>query len=201
MKSIRVAGVVIAAGIALTACSQPVEAGAAAVVGQDRISSSALNQEVRAYTAALERAKINPAQLGVPVNQYVLQRMVTESRFRQLVAKYNVAISETEVDTALKNPGQMQTPEMNLLAKGLDPADPRAFIRSELGVYKIIDQLGGPNNQQAMQKVQQEFGAIKVSFNPRYGAYDGQNQTFVDTGRFGKLTSVQQQQPQQAPQG
>ncbi|GAA4096776.1 peptidyl-prolyl cis-trans isomerase SurA [Nonomuraea soli] len=200
MKSIRVAGVAIAAGIALTACSQPVEAGAAAVVGQDRISSSALNQEVRAYSAALERAKINPSQLGVPLNQFVLQRMVTEARFQQLSAKYQVAISEAEVDTALKNPGQMQTPEMNLLAKGLDPADPRGFIRAELGVYKIIDQLGGANNQQAMQKIQEEFNSIRVAFNPRYGTYDGQQQTFVDTGRFGKLTSVQQQ-PQQPPQG
>lgn len=200
VKSIRMAGVAVAAGIALTACSSPVEAGAAAVVGQDRISSGALNENVKEYSAALEKAKINPSQIGVPVNQFVLQRMVTEVRFRQLASKYSVQISEAEVDTALKNPGQMQTPEMNLLSKGVAPDNPRGFVRAELGVYKVLDQLGGSQNQQAVQKIQSEFNAIKVSYNPRYGKFDPQQQTFVDSGRFGTLTATPQPQPQQ-PQG
>ncbi|MEU8102369.1 SurA N-terminal domain-containing protein [Nonomuraea muscovyensis] len=195
MKSIRAAAAAAAVGVslvALTACSSPMEAGAAAVVGSERISASDLNSNVQEYEAALKRAGIQPDQLPAPVTQFVLTRMANQSAFAQLAAKHNIKVSEAEVDAGLKDPGQYQSPEINLLAKGVSPADARDYLRAELGVVKLQRQLGGPEDQNAQAKLQQEFGSIKMVYSPRYGQFTNE-QGFVDTGRFGK----QAQQPAQ----
>ncbi|WP_101788148.1 SurA N-terminal domain-containing protein [Nonomuraea indica] len=198
MKSIRAAVAAAAVGaslVALTACSSPMEAGAAAVVGGERISASDLNRNVQEYEAALKRAGIQPDQLPAPITQFVLTRMANQSAFEQLAAKHNIKVSEAEVDNGLKDPGQYQSPEINLLAKGVSPADARAYLRAELGVVKLQRQFGGPEDQNAQARLQQEFGAIKMVYSPRYGQFTNE-QGFVDTGRFGKLVQ-QNQQPAQ----
>ncbi|MFG1947879.1 SurA N-terminal domain-containing protein [Nonomuraea sp. NPDC048826] len=196
MKSIRVAVAAAAAGVSLlglTACSSPVEAGAAAIVGDQRISSRDLNENVREFEAALARADIEPEQLGVPLSQFVLFRMSNQLRYQQLADKHGVTVSESEIDTALKDPGQYQDPVMNLLSKGVSPANARDYVRAEVGVNKVVDKFGGPQNQQATAKVQEEFNAIKTTFSPRYGTLQ-QGQGFVDPGRFGKPAQAQQEQ-------
>ncbi|MFC5817041.1 SurA N-terminal domain-containing protein [Nonomuraea harbinensis] len=198
MKSIRVAVAAAAAGVSflgLAACSTPVEAGAAAIVGDQRISSSDLNANVKSYQAALERANIGPDQLTAPVAQFVLFSMTNQLRYQQLADKHGVTVSETEIDTALKDPGQFQDPEMNLLSKGVSPADARDYVKAEVGIRKVMDKFGGAGNQQAAAKVQQEFNSIKTVFSPRYGTLQ-QGQGFVDPGRFGKPAQTAQQ-----PQG
>ncbi|WP_214325907.1 SurA N-terminal domain-containing protein [Nonomuraea sediminis] len=200
MKSIRVALAAAAAGIALTACSSPLQAGAAAVVGDERISADQLNTKVKGFEEALRLAKIEPSQLPLPVNQFVLLGMTNEAAARQLAAKYNMQVTEAEVDAALKDPGQQSSPELNLLSKGVVPTDARGYIRAEVGLKKVVDSLGGQQNQQAMAKLRADFGSIKVVYSPRYGTFDPQ-QGFIDTGRFGKLEPAPQQQQQQQPQG
>ncbi|WP_336207967.1 SurA N-terminal domain-containing protein [Nonomuraea sp. LPB2021202275-12-8] len=199
MKSIRVALAAAAAGaslFALTACSTPVEAGAAAVVGDQRISSRDLNSNVQEFEAALKKASIEPAQLGVPVSQFVLFRMTNQSRYQQLADKHGITVSETEIDAALKQPGQAQSPEMNLLSKGVSPANPRAYLRAELGAAKLIDKFGGSQSQEAAAKWAEEYNAIKPVFSPRYGTFQ-QDQGFVDPGRFGRPLQPPQQEQQQ----
>ncbi|MFD9950057.1 SurA N-terminal domain-containing protein [Nonomuraea sp. NPDC059023] len=207
MKSIRVAVAAAAVGVALTACSSPVEAGAAAVVGGERIAAKDLNSEVQQYEKALTAARLDASALQVPLNQFVLFRMTNEVVYRQLAQRYKVQVSEAEIDTALKDPGQQQTPAMNLLSKGVPPGDARDFLRGELSIQKILQQLGGAQNQQAIEKLRSEFTTVKVTYSPRYGQLNTQPtqenpSMFVDTGRFGKLTPTQQpQQQQQQPQG
>ncbi|MFI6904016.1 SurA N-terminal domain-containing protein [Nonomuraea sp. NPDC050394] len=207
MKSIRVAVAAAAVGVALTACSSPVEAGAAAVVGGERIAAKDLNSEVQQYEKALTAARLDASALQVPLNQFVLFRMTNEVVYRQLAQRYKVQVSESEIDTALKDPGQQQTPAMNLLSKGVPPGDARDYLRGELSIQKILQQLGGAQNQQAIEKLRSEFTTVKVTYSPRYGQLNTQPtqenpSMFVDTGRFGKLTPTQQpQQQQQQPQG
>ncbi|WP_084773573.1 SurA N-terminal domain-containing protein [Nonomuraea candida] len=197
MKSIRVAAVAAAGVVALTACSSPMQAGAAAVVGSERISVSRLTEDTQEYLAALKRANLDESALGVPANQAVLRRLVDESISRQLMVRHKVQVSETEIDTALKNPGQFESPEINLLANGVNPADARSYVRAMVGLTKLQQQFGGEAGQ---QRLIQEYTSIKPIFNPRYGVLNPQRSQenpalFVDTGRFGKLT--QQAQPQQ----
>ncbi|MBB5080776.1 SurA N-terminal domain-containing protein [Nonomuraea endophytica] len=204
MKSIRVAVAAAAVGVALTACSSPVEAGAAAVVGGERIAAKDLNSEVQQYEKALTAARLDASALQVPLNQFVLFRMTNEAVYRQLAQRYKVQVSESEIDTALKDPGQQQTPAMNLLSKGVPPGDARDYLRGELSIQKILQQFGGAQNQQAIEKLRTEFTTVKVTYSPRYGRLNTQPtqenpSMFVDTGRFGKLTPTQQPQQQQQP--
>lgn len=197
MKSIRVALAAVAAGasFALTACSTPVEAGAAAVVGNQRISSKDLSRNVQEFEAALKRANIQPDQLGVPITQFVLFRMTNQLRYEQLAAKHGVTVTEAEIDTALKNPGQYESAEMNLLSKGVAPGNARAYVKAEVAATKVLDKFGGQQNQQAAAKWQQEYNAVKTVFSPRYGSFE-QQQGFVDPGRFGTPLKSEQQQQQ-----
>ncbi|MGR6914512.1 SurA N-terminal domain-containing protein [[Actinomadura] parvosata] len=190
MKSIRVAVAAAAVVAALTACSSPMQAGAAAVVGNERISMSKLNADTQAYLAALKKAQLDESALGVPANQAVLQRLVNVSVSNQLLDRHNVQVTETEIDNALKDPGQFQSPEINLLANGVAPSDARAYARAMVGLTKLQQQFGG---QAGQEKLIQEFSSIKPIFNPRFGQLNGQRSQenpalFVDTGRFGKLT-------------
>ncbi|GAA0940356.1 SurA N-terminal domain-containing protein [Nonomuraea longicatena] len=197
VKSIRVALAALAAGAALTACSSPMKAGAAAVVGGERIAAKDLDEKVTEYEKALTMAKLDASALQVPLNQFVLYRLTNESVYRQLAAKHRVAVSEAEIDVALKDPGQQQSPQMNLLAKGVAPGNARDYLRAEIGMSKLLEQLGGGQNQQAVEQLRKEFTTIKVSYSPRYGQINPQPSQenpsmFVDTGRFGKLTPTAQ---------
>ncbi|MEU8362026.1 SurA N-terminal domain-containing protein [Nonomuraea sp. NPDC048882] len=201
MKSIRVAVTAAAVVVGLTACSSPMHAGAAAVVGNERISTSKLSADTQAYLAALKQNQLDEKALGVPATQVVLQRLVNVSISKQLMARYNVAVSETEIDAALKDPGQFESPQINLLANGVSPNDARDYGRIMVGLSKLQQQFGG---EAGRQKLGQEFASIKTVFNPRYGALNPQRSQenpalFLDTGRFGK--QIEQAQPQQQPQG
>jgi peptidyl-prolyl cis-trans isomerase SurA len=176
------------------------QAGAAAVVGNERITTSQLNTDTQEYIAALKRAKLDESALGgVPASHIVLQRLVNVAASRQLIERYRVQVTQSEIDTALKNPGQFQSPEINLLASGVSPADAEDYGRVLVGLTKLQQQFGGESGRERLGK---ELGAIKPIFNPRYGALNPQPSqenpsVFVDTGRFGKLAPQQQQQPPQ----
>ncbi|MBB5774824.1 SurA N-terminal domain-containing protein [Nonomuraea jabiensis] len=199
MKSIRVAVAAAAVGIALTACSSPMQAGAAAVVGKERISTGQLNRDAEAYRAALKQNKLDETALGVPVSQYVLQRLADISAARQLLARNNVQVTDKEIDAKLQDPGQYQSPQINLLALGVAPSYAREYARTAVGMAKLQQQAG----QGGIDKLRKDFASIKTTFNPRFGVVNTnpsqENPSlFVDAGRFGKATS---QQAQQQPQG
>ncbi|MEV6031352.1 SurA N-terminal domain-containing protein [Nonomuraea sp. NPDC052116] len=198
MKSIRVAVAAAAVGIALTACSSPMQAGAAAVVGKERISTGQLNKDAEAYKAALKQNKLDETALGVPVSQYVLQRLADISAASQLMARNNVQVTDKEIDAKLQDPGQYQSPQINLLALGVAPSYAREYARTAVGMAKLQQQAG----QGGLDKLRQDFASIKTIFNPRFGVVNAnpsqENPSlFVDAGRFGKATPQQAQQPQQ----
>ncbi|MFI7636647.1 hypothetical protein [Nonomuraea sp. NPDC049400] len=198
MKSIRVAVAAAAVGIALTACSSPMHAGAAAVVGSERISTSQLTADAEAYKAALKKNNLDETALGVPVTQYVLQRLADISAARQFMARRNVQVTEKEIDAKLQDPGQYQNPEINLLAMGVAPTYAREYARTTVGMTKLQQAAG----QGGTDQLRKEFTEIKTTFNPRFGvvnpAPSQENPAlFIDTGRFGKAASKQAQQQQQ----
>ncbi|GAA3258420.1 hypothetical protein GCM10020216_096950 [Nonomuraea helvata] len=185
-----------AVGIALTACSSPMQAGAAAVVGSERISTSQLNTDAEAYKAALKRNNLDETALGVPVTQYVLQRLADISAARQFMARRNVQVTDKEIDAKLQDPGQYQNPEINLLALGVAPTYAREYARTAVGMTKLQQAAG----QGGTDQLRKEFSTIKTTFSPRFGVVNAapsqENPAlFIDAGRFGKAAS--QQAPQQ----
>lgn len=203
MKSIRWAVAALTAGIALTGCSTPVAAGAAAVVGDERIAAKDLNAKVRELDEAMRRAKINPAEIGIPLNQAVLYRMVDSSRSRQVAAASGVKVTDAEIDqfvTAAEQQAQGMPVNDQLMRSAVPPSLGRAYLGSIIAVQKLITKFGGGTDEAAQARATEplgkEFQKLKVTYSPRYGVFDPQQQSFVDTGRFGSLTEAAQQVPQ-----
>ncbi|MEU7899046.1 SurA N-terminal domain-containing protein [Nonomuraea sp. NPDC049152] len=195
MKSIRVAVAVAALGVAVTACSSPVQAGSAAIVGDERIAASDLNTHVKQLEEALAKAKIPQSQLQLPVTQYALLQMVNVEQFRQLAARAGTKVTDGEIDQFIAAQGGLEALEQKTLVQGVPPAYTRQWLGTSIAISKLMQQYGGGTDQAAQQRGQQrliqEAAAIKITYSPRYGTFDP-NKGFVDAGRFGKLTSAAQ---------
>ncbi|MGS2647889.1 SurA N-terminal domain-containing protein [Streptosporangium sp. LJ11] len=197
MKStrIRVILAVAAAGVALTACS-PNQAGAAAVVGGERISSGELDRNVREYEAALAKAKVTPADLQFKdsVPQLVLFQLANAKQFAKVAERKGMTVTEGEIDQLVAGQGGQQKLEQQLLQNAVAPSQMRPFIRAQLLFRKLITQYGGGTDEAALQRGQEQaikdLQAVPITWNPRYGTPNQQRSeqqpsVFVDAGRFG----------------
>lgn len=186
---------VAALGVAVSACSSPVQAGSAAVVGNERISASDLNTNVKQLEGALAKAQIPQSQLGLPVTQYALLQMVNVAQFRQLASKAGTKVTDGEIDQLIASQGGLAALEKQTLAQGVPPAYTREWLGTSIAINKMMQQYGGGTDEAARQRGQQKLieqaAAIKVTYSPRYGTFDPQK-GFVDAGRFGKPTTAAQ---------
>lgn len=184
----------LAVAVGLSACSSPVEAGAAAIVGSERISASELTKNVDEFEAALEKAKIPANQLPMPPVQYVLFQMVNISQFSQIADKAGTKVTEGEIDQIINAQGGAATVEPKMLQQGVPPAFVRDWLRTSIAVTKLMQQFGGGTDQAAQQAGQQklfdEAATVKVTYNPRYGTFDANQGTFVANNRFGKAPAL-----------
>ncbi|MFI6788709.1 hypothetical protein ACIBG4_15400 [Nonomuraea sp. NPDC050383] len=201
MKSIRMAVAAAAAGaslVALTACSAPMEAGAAAVVGNERISAGDLKRNVKEYDAALARTGLSAQSLGIPgsTTEVVLYQLANIEQAEQLVQKGKVNVTEGEVDRAITGATQQGGSfEQYMVSQGMAPSMGRRFMRISVGLQKLLSQYGGGTDQAAQQRgserIQKEAATIPITYSPRYGVLNAQRSQenpalFVDGGRFGK---------------
>ncbi|MEU4833270.1 SurA N-terminal domain-containing protein [Streptosporangium sp. NPDC023615] len=176
MKSTRVRVIlaVAAAGVALTACS-PNQAGAAAIVSGERISSAELDRDVREYEGALAKVGATPAQLQFPgsVPQVVLYQMVTAKKFVKAAERKGLTATEGEVDQLVARLGGMQKLEQQLLQVAVPPSRMREFLRAQVMVEKLAGGYGGGMDQASVDKgrpqAEKDAATVKVEWNPRYG--------------------------------
>ncbi len=188
MKSnrLRVLLAVAAAAAALTACS-PLHAGAAAIVGDQRIATSELNDDVTAVKSEMKAAGIDEAQLQLPTSlrQRVLWNLVFIEQYAQIGAERGVTATDDEVDEMIKNfeqraGGNIPFDKLALL-NGLAKEHSRDYVRSAVIQSKLAKQLGATTQAELDQKLGPD-PAIK--YNPRYGTPDGQG-GFTVLDRFG----------------
>ncbi|GAB3159620.1 SurA N-terminal domain-containing protein [Microbispora hainanensis] len=193
MKSyrVRVAVALAATGIAVTACGGPVQAGSAAIVGSERITSSDLNDEVRALRADLAANKIpeNQLQLTFSLPQTVLLNMTTSRQFQELGRRKGVTVTDREVDDVAIAQGGWDQFNKVLLANGIPLDEGRDFIRAVIVRNKLAQQSGAGQDQAAQQAalqkiIQEADSTVPVKYSPRYGKFDPQ-QGFVADDRFG----------------
>ncbi|GAB1821192.1 SurA N-terminal domain-containing protein [Herbidospora sp. RD11066] len=188
---LKLAAVAVAAGLALTACSGPIEAGSAATVGDHRITTDTLDTNVAEFQKALADAKIAPDQLQqLPgtVTQAVLLQLVNVSQFAQLEAQNGITVSEGEVAAFYaKNNGQAAVDQI-LLQRGVAPGQTREWLKVSIGSEKLAAKLGGGTTEQQIAegqaKINELAGKIQVTFNPRYGKFDPA-QGWLPNDRFG----------------
>lgn len=188
----RLALAVVAAGITLTACS-PAHTGAAAVIGDERITMSQLDDNVREAQAALSedpqaKQQIEQAQSqGTSLPQLVLYRLAETVRFQRLAEQAGITVTEAEIDAFIAERGGADTIESSLLAAGVVPSHSRDYLRGMVAFTKLAAQRGGGTDDAARQRgqefAQKELDAIEVVYNPRYGEFTP-GQGFSPATRF-----------------
>jgi hypothetical protein len=185
----KLAAGVLAGGVAVTACGT-VHMGAAAIVGNQRISSSNLSAEVSNLNAGYHQYH-HQIQLQYPVSQMPQQVLGWLIRFQvrdRLATREGITVSPTQVQQALaaitasiRQSGNNATLPEVAVANGLPPD-----MVNDLGQYqavetKLLDRLDGgklPASTSAQQALEDSFNksqcqaakSLNIQVNPQFGA-------------------------------
>jgi peptidyl-prolyl cis-trans isomerase SurA len=201
---------VAAAGVALTACS-PSQAGAAAIVGKDRISAGELDKNVREYEAALAKANVSASQLQFPgsVPQVVLFQLATSAQRAKVAESKGITVTEAEIDQVISGGGGAAQYEQQMLQQAVAPSKTREFTRASLLITKLMAKYGGGTDEAAIQKGQvqviKDLQSVPITWNPRYGTINEQRSEqqpslFVESTRFGAVPAAPAAPPAAPPQ-
>lgn len=165
------------AGLLLAGCSSATP-GAAAVVGDDRISERELTEQVEQVLRAQGRPVDSASEALVATT---LDRMITTSLVEQFAEDQGVEVTQGELDATLANyaeaSGGQEALEQTLLQQDLAPDDIPEIIRVNILAQKIgfsLDPNGTPESQSAaifnaVTEFSQEQG---TEVSPRYGVWD-----------------------------
>lgn len=189
--SMKLGAAMAAAGIAVAACG-PVQLGAAAVLGSQRISSATLTAQVSDLNTAYHATK-GKIQLQYPVSQMPQQALSWLVRFQvrdQLAAQENITVTPgasqralAQINAQIKQGGSTATLPELAVANGLPPD-----LIPDLGRYQAIENAviakldGGklPTQQTALQTLQTQFNTVQcqaskslnIKINPQFGMLD-----------------------------
>ena len=183
--------VALGAGLVVTACS-PVKLGAAAIVGNERITIATLDTEV---TALSRTVKLYPGTVQLSQEQQTQQTLTWLVRFKvneELARQAGITVSKAQAEKALaeiyaaaKSSAQAQgisnvTLDLILAANGIPPN-----LAEEVGRYQAIDdqfarqanggQLPTSTSAQAATSAKltqarcQAAKALKIQVNPQFG--------------------------------
>jgi len=179
MMSRRISAIAGLAGMALVlAGCGSASPGAAAIIGQDRISERDLTEQVQEVLRAQGRALDTASQALVATT---LDRMITTSLVEQLAEREGIEVTQGELDTTLANfaeaSGGQEAFEQSLLQQDLAPDDIPEIIRVNILAQKLgfaLDPNGTPETQNAsiftaVTNFSQEIG---TEVSPRYGSWD-----------------------------
>ncbi len=154
MTGRRLALAVAVVALAVSAC-EPREVGAAAVVGDERISVTELQDDVEAYVASLpagQRAGVTTGDLQREILQLHIRRELLE----RLTAAHGVAVSEADIDRTLGRGQQADSPVV------------REAGYVSVAASRLIDKLGQQRFSAELSELVDETG---VEVNPRYGEW------------------------------
>jgi SurA N-terminal domain len=190
-RIVKLVAALLVAGVAVAACG-PVKMGAAAIVGDQRISTTSLGQEVSDLNSGYQAYK-NQIQLQYPVSEMPQQVLAWLVRFGvrdRLAQREGITVTPAEVQQALaaittqiRQSGSSATLPEIAVANGLPPD-----MIGELGRYqaietKLLNRLDGgklPTGTAAQQALQSQFygsqcraaKSLGIQINPQFGTLD-----------------------------
>lgn len=176
-RAAAIAGAAAAIGLVLGGCGNA-SPGAAAVVGNERISERELTTQVQEVLRAQGRSVDASSQALVATT---LDRMITTSLIDQLAASEGFEVSQGELDATLamyeEASGGKEALEQALLGQDLAPDDIPEIIRVNILAQKIgaaLDPAGNAETQSAavFQAVTAYSNDVGTSVSPRYGTWD-----------------------------
>lgn len=163
--------------LALTACN-PMEPGAAAIVGGTRITE----QELAGQVEEILRAQGRPADASdLDLTVTTLSRMVTVELVEQASAEAGIAITQGEIDTALADylaqAGGRQQVEQIFIEQGIAPSQIESIVVLNLraqALGRVVLPNADPQAQGA--ELVRQLGQFSVdqetSISPRYGTWN-----------------------------
>ncbi len=190
-RVIKLAAAVLGVGIAVTACGS-VRLGAAAIAGNERISSATLSNEVNDLDAAYLADK-KQIQLQFPASQMPQEVLSWLIRFEvrdQLAQREGITVTPADVQNALaaisasiRLQDQNATLTQVAVANGLPPDQLSALGRYQAIQTKLMDRLDGgtlPTSTSAQQVLVNKFNrsqclaakSLNIQVNPQFGVLD-----------------------------
>lgn len=172
-----VAAAVAAAALVLTGCSST-QPGAAALVGDTRISESDLNNQI---SALLTAQGLTPADATSELVTSTLDRMITESLVSQLAEREGIEIVQGDIDDValqyLAQAGSQEELDNLLLQQGVLPTELENIITVNLQVGKLGEVLAPGTDAEvqsgavfvAVSELSTELG---TEVSPRFGIWD-----------------------------
>ncbi|MGW6983629.1 SurA N-terminal domain-containing protein [Streptomyces sp. NPDC054932] len=201
--ALSVSAALLVAAPLLSACSGEARAGTAAVVGGERITTSALQAQVKDVRAAQNRSGQAAAELIASTPHLERQKLdaILQSRIIDKMADTaGLTATQKDVEDERKayvdeNGGNEQF-ETLLLQKGaLAPGQVDRFLRDRVLLTKLTAKYGaGKLEEPARAAVQ----ALHIEVNPRYGAWDAKE---IKLGAGETPWITQRTLPDQAPAG
>jgi hypothetical protein len=199
---LKTGALVVGAAVALTACGGPVKMGAAAILGDRRITTGTLDQTVidwqkqfvrdptaaRLQQQAQQEGRQLPADPDSPARSALIQ-LIGFQIWDELAREQHVSVSPTEIDQIIATNGGEKAIEVQTLAGGLPVSHTHDLVRAFAIRSKLLQRFGVvPNaqnqvDQQALQQASEKLDAaqgravraLKIKVNPRYGSFDPAN--------------------------
>lgn len=184
------AGGALVALLALSGCGTA-RPGAAAVVGDQRISTTSLQGTVQAVQDAQAEGGGGQAPDPAKVQRDALSRRIVGLIVDEAAGREGVTVDRGEVDARLtqveEGVGGRKQLEAALLQDGVSTTELPALLRQTVQVEKIGEDLVPGSGQQVQLQRQQRIGTmlsrvskdIGVTVNPRYGRWDAKRATLV----------------------
>ncbi|MEU5594650.1 SurA N-terminal domain-containing protein [Streptomyces sp. NPDC020298] len=184
---------IAAAAPLLTACGNDAHPGAAAVVGGHRITVAQLESRVNEVRRAQHAAVPDEAQYQQvlastsSLTRDTLHNMVLDRVLHRAAQDQGITVSRKEIQqmrTGLEQQaGGAKGLETTWLQKyGIAPARLDDNLRLQLEAQKLATQLGTDTTQPAFWKALSTASKeLHVDLNPRYGTWDVQKSSRVDT--------------------
>jgi hypothetical protein len=188
-----IAGLVLAAGLALTGCG-PAKAGAAVIIDQQRFPISVIQGKVDAVSTARAQYGLEPTAADELAREQI-QRLISHEVVLRAGAQRGITVTDGQIDQTIADLeirfGGEQGFQEQVVAQNIAPGDLRTFVQD----FLISDALtksvtGGSTSDADTAAAQQEINALLnevaqglgVSVNPRYGAWDPKTGQVSATG-------------------
>ena len=190
--------VVASIAVVLTGCAQ---VGAAATVGDTRISQATVQGSVDAILA--ERAGADTSQMqietGETLNRSQLLFHLLGALFREVGAELEITVTKAEIDTQragiLQQVGGADQLPIALVAAGIAAKDLDSYIEARTFSDKISNLLAasGVAEEQIGLEIQRLIIAkakeLGVNVNPRYGTWDPETADVVASDAAGSAVT------------
>ncbi|MFE3584511.1 SurA N-terminal domain-containing protein [Streptomyces vinaceus] len=202
--ALSVSAVLLAAAPLLSACSGQARPGTAAVVGGERITTSALQAQVNDVRAAQNETGSTAAQLiqaSPDLERVKLNKMIQTIVLERAAKDAGVSVSEKEVQDFRKAQLQQAGGTEKLAAAALEqaqlaPGQLDADARFKLLRDKLFESYG--SQDKAVEKLASAAKTLHIEVNPRYGVWDARQ---IVLGDPETPWIVQRTRPEQAPAG